>query len=90
MSTHIESLLNSGSLSFVSLDPNDLSALVSGHFLNIAPLSNLPEPNLLDMNLHCLSPWQLLSRIFESDGTMRIFIRYRFVINDINTPPILK
>lgn len=59
----IESLLNSRPLcAIISPDPNDLSALTPGHFLNIPPLSDLPEPNPMDINVNRLTRWQLSSR----------------------------
>lgn len=63
--TQIEALLNSRPLCPLSNDPNDLSALTPGHFLTLAPLSALPEPDLTSLSLNRLSRWQLLSRLHQ-------------------------
>jgi hypothetical protein len=62
----IEAVLNSRPLCPLSSDPNDLTALTPGHFLTLAPLTCLPEPNLEHVKLNCLSRWQLLQRMHQS------------------------
>lgn len=58
--TQIEAILNSRPLSALSNDPNDLSSLTPGHFLTMAPLSTIPDPDLSTLNVNRLSRWQLL------------------------------
>jgi hypothetical protein len=64
--TQIEAVLNSRPLCSISSDPNDLTALTPGHFLTLAPLTCLPEPDLLSIELNRLSRWQLLQRMHQS------------------------
>jgi hypothetical protein len=64
--TQIEAVLNSRPLCAISSDPNDLTALTPGHFLTLAPLTCLPEPDLLSIELNRLSRWQLLQRMHQS------------------------
>ncbi|XP_045483201.1 uncharacterized protein LOC123688642 [Harmonia axyridis] len=61
----IEALLNSRPLCPLSNDPNDISALTPGHFLTLAPLTALPEPDLSHLSMGRLSRWQLLTRIHQ-------------------------
>ncbi|XP_045477890.1 uncharacterized protein LOC123683037 [Harmonia axyridis] len=63
--TQIEALLNSRPLCPLSNDPNDISALTPGHFLTLAPLTALPEPDLSHLSMGRLSRWQLLTRIHK-------------------------
>jgi hypothetical protein len=42
------------------------TALTPGHFLTLAPLTCLPEPNLEHVKLNRLSRWQLLQRMHQS------------------------
>ncbi|XP_044764471.1 uncharacterized protein LOC123321032 [Coccinella septempunctata] len=61
----IEAVLNSRPLCPLSTDPNDLSVLTPGHFLTLAPLSDLPEPDLSNLSMNRLSRWQLLTRLHQ-------------------------
>lgn len=56
-------MLNSRPLCPLSYDPNDLSALTPGHFLTLAPLSSIPDPDLTSTNVNRLTRWQLIQRI---------------------------
>lgn len=59
----IEALLSSRPLCPLSSDPNDLSVLTPGHFLTLAPLSSIPDPDLTSTNVNRLTRWQLIQRI---------------------------
>lgn len=60
----IESLLNSRPLCPLNDDPSDcLSILSPGMFLNLEPLSSLPDPDLGHIKLNRLSRWQLVQRL---------------------------
>nr|CAI5865666.1 unnamed protein product [Callosobruchus analis] len=48
----IESLLNSRPLCPLSDDPNDLSVLTPAHFLNLEPVSALPDDDLSNINVN--------------------------------------
>lgn len=60
-----EAILNSRPLTQLSADPHDLLALTPAHFLNMQPLSCLPEKSLMDLPLGRLSRWQLLQRLHQ-------------------------
>ncbi|GFU32891.1 integrase catalytic domain-containing protein [Trichonephila clavipes] len=45
--TQIEICLNSGPLTPISNDPNDISALTPGHFIIGRPLTSIPEPDYI-------------------------------------------
>lgn len=61
----IEAVLNSRPLCPLSTDPNDLSVLTPGHFLTLAPISDIPEPDLSNVSLNRLSRWQLITRLHQ-------------------------
>jgi hypothetical protein len=61
--TQIEACLNSRPLTPVSSDPDDLSALTSGHFLTGAPLNAVPEHDLLSLTTGRLKRWQLVQQL---------------------------
>lgn len=65
MLTQIEALLNSRPLCLHSNDPNDKSALTLGHFLELVPLSALPEPDLTSLSMNRLSRWRMLSCLHQ-------------------------
>lgn len=60
-----EAILNSRPLTPLSADPHDLLALTPSHFLNMQPLSCLPEENISDVPIGRLSRWQLLERLHQ-------------------------
>ena len=59
----IEACLNSRPLCPLSDDPNDLEVLTPGHFLVGAPLTSIPGPQYVDINVNRLSRWQRLTQI---------------------------
>lgn len=59
----IEALLNSRPLCPVSADVKDLSVLTPGHFLNLDPISTIPQDDLSQLKLNHLDRWQLLQRL---------------------------
>ncbi|XP_033218345.1 uncharacterized protein LOC117173811 [Belonocnema kinseyi] len=59
----VESILNSRPLTPVSSDPNDLTALTSGHFLIGKTLTSVPEHDYLDVPDNRLSLWQHIQKI---------------------------
>lgn len=61
----IESILNSRPLCSLSSDPNDLSALTPGHFINLSPVSALPEPDITNIKISRLNRWQLLQQMHQ-------------------------
>ncbi|XP_076660104.1 uncharacterized protein LOC143363391 [Halictus rubicundus] len=58
----IEACLNSRSLTPLSDEPTDLSALTPAHFLIGSPLTAIPEPSLSDVRSSRLTRWQLLQQ----------------------------
>ncbi|GFX71493.1 integrase catalytic domain-containing protein [Trichonephila clavipes] len=58
-----EACLNSRPLTPISNDPNDLSALTPGHFINGRPLTSIPEPNYIDSNNSYLTRWQQIQKL---------------------------
>ncbi|XP_043276021.1 uncharacterized protein [Venturia canescens] len=61
--TQIEACLNSRPLCAMSDDPEDMAALIPGHFLIGTALTAIPEPTLLDTKIHHLSRWQHLIKM---------------------------
>ncbi|XP_046406292.1 uncharacterized protein LOC124171197 [Ischnura elegans] len=62
----VEACVNSRPLTPMSNDPNDLIPLTPGHFLNGQPLTLMPEPNLILLQLNSLSPWQQVQQLLQS------------------------
>ncbi|KMQ90338.1 hypothetical protein RF55_9920 [Lasius niger] len=60
---HIEACLNSRPLQALSDDPDDIAALTPGHFLIRSALNAVPEPNLLESPINCVTQWQLLQKM---------------------------
>ncbi|XP_039285556.1 uncharacterized protein LOC120351673 [Nilaparvata lugens] len=56
--TQIEACVNSGPITPMSEEPSDLVALTPAHFLIGSVLTDLPEPNLLDISQNQLNQWQ--------------------------------
>ena len=63
--TQIEGLLNSRPLEPLSEDPEDINALIPGHFLIGKAINAVPEPSLLKLDESRLSRWQLIQRITQ-------------------------
>jgi hypothetical protein len=61
--TQVETCLNSRPLQPLSGDPDDLAALMPGHFLIGAPLLAIPEPMLDDRATSTLSRWQHITQM---------------------------
>lgn len=62
----IEAQLNSRPICAISPDPNDLTALTPGHFLNLEPVTVLPEPDVTALPINRLNRYQLLLKIHQS------------------------
>jgi hypothetical protein len=62
----IEAILNSRPITPISTDPDDLSALTPGHFLIGAPLTSVPEPDLLEIKTNRLSRWEFLQQMTQA------------------------
>lgn len=58
----VETILNSRPLCPLTDDPEDVSALTPGHFLIGESTTAVPEPNILDLNVHRLNRWQLINQ----------------------------
>lgn len=67
--TQIKAVLNSRPLCPLSDDPEDLNALIPGHFLVGSSLSIVPEPCLDDCKTSHLSRWQLIRQMLDSFWT---------------------
>lgn len=65
VAVQIEAMLNSRPLGALSKDPNDLTPLSPGLFLNLQPLTCLPDDDLTHLKLNHLSRWQLLVRLHQ-------------------------
>ncbi|XP_029173549.1 uncharacterized protein LOC114942375 [Nylanderia fulva] len=61
--TEVEACLNSRPLEALTDDPDDLRALMPGHFLVGSPLLAIPEPSLLDSSANRLNRWRLLQQM---------------------------
>lgn len=65
LTCQVEAILNSRPLTALSSDPNDFQVLTPGHFLIGAPLTSLPEPNLVNTPDNRLSHWQLTQAFMQ-------------------------
>ena len=61
----IEGILNSRPLLELSTDSNDLSALTPAHFLIGRPLTEMPEPNVVDIQENRLGRWQRIQALYQ-------------------------
>ncbi|GFW21513.1 integrase catalytic domain-containing protein [Trichonephila clavipes] len=61
----IEAELNSRPILPSSSDPNDYQALTPGHFLIGRPLTAVPKPDLLNIQINRLSRWELTTKIVQ-------------------------
>jgi len=59
----IEGILNSRPISALSSDPNDISALIPGHFLIGQPLAAISSRNVVDGPMNRLNRWQLIQQL---------------------------
>lgn len=86
----IESVLNSRPIWAQSSDPNDMVPLTPGHFLTLEPLTSLPEPDMTDKKLNCLSRWQMLQKL-QADFWKKWHLEYLHTLQqrhkwfDVNT-----
>ncbi|GJQ65267.1 hypothetical protein Trydic_g22045 [Trypoxylus dichotomus] len=63
--------LNSRPIFPMSSYPNDLNALIPGHFLIGRPVTSLPQPNLLEVKENTLSRYQRLQQMTQHFWTRR-------------------
>ncbi|XP_055708946.1 uncharacterized protein LOC129805203 [Phlebotomus papatasi] len=61
----IEGTLNSRPLTHLSEDPSDPLPLTPGHFLTLAPLNQLPDPDVTELRSNTLSRWQLCQKLYQ-------------------------
>jgi len=61
--TRTEAIVNSRPLTAISSDPNNLEALIPGHFLTLESLNAPPEPAITLVPSNRLSRWQLLTQM---------------------------
>lgn len=90
----IESVLNSRPISPMSSDGSDLEPLTPGHFLVGRPLTNIVEPQLIDVYDNRLSRWQLTTKFVQqiwkrwhSDYLNQLQQRHKWQFNKINVKP---
>ncbi|XP_046406382.1 uncharacterized protein LOC124171284 [Ischnura elegans] len=62
----IEACINSRPITPMSNDPNDLMPLTPGHFLIGQPLTSMPEPDLIALQVNRLSRWQHVQQLFQA------------------------
>ncbi|XP_058449082.1 uncharacterized protein LOC131429049 [Malaya genurostris] len=63
--SRIEAVLNSRPITPMSTDPTDIQPLTPGHFLVGRPLSDIPEPNIIDRKETTLSRWQRQTQMVQ-------------------------
>ncbi|KAF0696895.1 Integrase catalytic domain-containing protein, partial [Aphis craccivora] len=62
------------------VDPNDVCALIPGHFLIGQPLAAIPSRNVVDVPMNRLNRWQLIQQaqqFFGSGDLVNIFTHFR-------------
>ncbi|GFV87390.1 integrase catalytic domain-containing protein [Trichonephila clavipes] len=64
--TQIEGILNSCSLTPLSMDIDDLSVLTPAHFLIERPITSISEPNIIHIETNRLNIYQRLTKIGQS------------------------
>ncbi|XP_073811826.1 uncharacterized protein [Musca autumnalis] len=57
----ISAILNSRPLCPLTENPDDLDILTPGHFLVVAPLVSIMEPDVTELNINTLNRWQRVS-----------------------------
>ncbi|XP_055714720.1 uncharacterized protein LOC129808834 [Phlebotomus papatasi] len=63
--SQVEATLNSRPLTQLSDDPTDPQPLTPGHFLTMAPLNQLPDPDVTHLKINTLSRWQLCQKVYQ-------------------------
>lgn len=63
--TQVEAVLNSRPITVLSDDPRDPQPLTPGHFLLLAPPTQLPDDDLTSANINHLQHWELCQRIVQ-------------------------
>lgn len=76
----IKGILNSRPISALSLDPNNLSALIPAHCLIGRPLTNMPESDFLSVSINRLSSWHITK--IKQDFWSRWSLKY---LNEFQT-----
>lgn len=68
----IKAILNSRPLCSLSSDPNNLTVLTPCYFLTLEPLMAVADPDLTNLKISRLSPWQLVQQLQQSFWKRRI------------------
>lgn len=63
--SQVEATLNSRPLTQLSDNPTDPQPLTPGHFLTMAPLNQLPDPDVTHLKINTLNRWQLCQKIYQ-------------------------
>ncbi|XP_055714251.1 uncharacterized protein LOC129808498 [Phlebotomus papatasi] len=63
--SQVEATLNSRPLTQLSDNPTDPQPLTPGHFLTMAPLNQLPDPDVTHLKISTLNRWQLCQKVYQ-------------------------